>query len=425
MVNKVIPCLRVDSLLDYNNITKAAANVVARLAGLRIRKKKKEQAEPWWKKRIQLKINQLRKDLNRIEKIKSGELKKDRVGDSLKEKYHIRKKGINCVIEELKQRITANSEKIKRYQKRCKQYQQNRLFQNNQKKLFEQLEGVERGNDESPEAEPTATFWKGIWEKDVKHNDEAEWIKEVDSEVERMSTKQNDLTITTEMLRKQSKKLSNWKSPGPDGVQGYWIKHLTTLHERLAALFNDGLSSGNVPNWLTKGKTVLIMKDKTKGKEVTNYRPITCLSLTGKLLTGILSEEIYNHLDSNNMLPEEQKGCRKRSRGTKDQLLIDKTIIKNCKRRKCGLAMGWIDYKKAFDMIPHSWILRCLDIFKVADNIKELMRQSMLNWETELTSGNEKLGSVKIKRGIFQGDSLSPLLFIIALIPPLIGTAKG
>ena len=41
----------------------------------------------------------------------------------------------------------------------------------------------------------------------------------------------------------------------------------------------------------------------------------------------------------------------------------------------------------------------------------------MLNWEAELTSGNEKLGSVKIQRGIFQGDSLSPLLFIIALIP--------
>ena len=68
-------------------------------------------------------------------------------------------------------------------------------------------------------------------------------------------------------------------------------------------------------------------------------------------------------------------------------------------------------------MIPHSWILKCLDIFKVADNIKRLMRQSMIGWENELTSGNEKLGSVKIKRGIFQGDSRSPLLFIIALIP--------
>ena len=79
--------------------------------------------------------------------------------------------------------------------------------------------------------------------------------------------------------------------------------------------------------------------------------------------------------------------------------------------------MGWINYKKAFDMIPHSWILKCLAIFKVADNIKRLMRKSMLGWGTELTSGNEILGSVKIKRGIYQGDSLSPLLCIMALIP--------
>ena len=49
------------------------------------------------------------------------------------------------------------------------------------------------------------------------------------------------------------------------------------------------------------------MKDKTKGKEVTNYRPIACLSLIWKLLTYIISEEIYNHLDSNNLLPEEQR----------------------------------------------------------------------------------------------------------------------
>ena len=76
MVNNVIPCLRADSLSDSNNIMKAAANAVARLAGLRVTRKQKEQAEPWWKKRIQLKINQLRKDLSRVEKIKSGELKR-------------------------------------------------------------------------------------------------------------------------------------------------------------------------------------------------------------------------------------------------------------------------------------------------------------------------------------------------------------
>ena len=40
----------------------------------------------------------------------------------------------------------------------------------------------------------------------------------------------------------------------------------------------------------------------------------------------------------------------------------------------------------------------------------------MTNWETELTSCAENLGKVNIRRGIFQGDSLSPLLFVICMI---------
>ena len=71
-----------------------------------------------------------------------------------------------------------------------------------------------------------------------------------------------------------------------------------------------------------------------------------------------------------------------------------------------GLAMGWIDYKKAFDMTPHSWILKCLDIFRIADNTKLFLENSMTNWETELMAGGERMGKMKIKGGIFQGDSL-------------------
>ena len=78
--------------------------------------------------------------------------------------------------------------------------------------------------------------------------------------------------------------------------------------------------------------------------------------------------------------------------------------------------MAWIDYKKAYDMVTHSWIVECLDLFGVADNVKNLLVNRMEKWKVMLFSGNSELGEVEIKRGIFQGDSLSPLVFVLTLI---------
>ena len=117
------------------------------------------------------------------------------------------------------------------------------------------------------------------------------------------------------------------------------------------------------------------------------------------------------------MLPEEHKGCRKGSRGTNNLLYIYGTVIKEVKSRNKNLAMAWIDYKEAYDMVPHSWVIDCLDFFGVAENIESLLVNSMEKWKVMLCLGNCELGEVQIKRGIFQGDSLSPFVFVLALIP--------
>ena len=114
---------------------------------------------------------------------------------------------------------------------------------------------------------------------------------------------------------------------------------------------------------------------------------------------------------------EEQKGCRKKSRGTKDQLLIDKAVLKEARLKKRCLSMAWEDYRKAYDMVPHLWILKVLNLSKVAGNLEIFMKNSMASWQTNLLCNGENLGEVKIKRGIFQGDSLSPLLFIMVMMP--------
>ena len=68
-------------------------------------------------------------------------------------------------------------------------------------------------------------------------------------------------------------------------------------------------------------------------------------------------------------------------------------------------------------MIPHSWVLECMRLTGVSENIMQMVENSIQNWKTMFTSAGKGLAEIYIKRGIFQGDSLSLLLFVICLIP--------
>ena len=193
---------------------------------------------------------------------------------------------------------------------------------------------------------------------------------------------------------------------------------MSSLHEKIAEQLNKILIGENeVPGWMTYGHTILCQKDVSKGNAVENCRPITCHPLMRKLLTGIIAEEMYTYLEWENLLPNEQKGCKLKSRGTKGQLFIDKKVLKDCRKRHTNLAMAWIDYKKAYDLVPHSWIKEFMELMGIAEDVRELLEKSMKQWKLSLASNGNELGDVKVNRGIFQGDSLSPLLFVFCMIP--------
>ena len=82
---------------------------------------------------------------------------------------------------------------------------------------------------------------------------------------------------------------------------------------------------------MTHGRTVLCQKYQRKDYAVEKYCPITCLPLMGKLLTGVIVEDMYDYHKQEKLLPEKQKGCRQGSPETKDQLLIENNVLKDCK----------------------------------------------------------------------------------------------
>jgi hypothetical protein len=145
----------------------------------------------------------------------------------------------------------------------------------------------------------------------------------------------------------------NWKASGRDQIVNFWLKQLTATHKHIAALFNKLIEEDQILECLTAGATFLIPKNENTDNPK-NYRPVTCLPTIYKLLTSIISRRIQKYMEDENLLPKEQKWCCRESKGCKDQLLISKTKLQDCKLRKQNLCMLWIDCQKSFDSVPHS-----------------------------------------------------------------------
>lgn len=175
-----------------------------------------------------------------------------------------------------------------------------------------------------------------------------------------------------------------------------------------------------LPQFLAQGKTYIIPKNHNT-VDPANYRPITCLQTLYKIISSTIYKKIEQHLQKYNIITEEQKGCRKNNQGCKEELIVDSVIMKQAEKQQRNLKTCFIDYKKAFDSVPHSWIEKVLEIYKIHPTIRLFLSTIMKSWRTniQLTTDKEqiKTDNIKINRGLFQGDSLSALLFCHCLNP--------
>ncbi|KAK7925836.1 hypothetical protein WMY93_008146 [Mugilogobius chulae] len=98
-------------------------------------------------------------------------------------------------------------------------------------------------------------------------------------------------------------------------------------------------------------------------------------------------------------------------------VIAAKIIAQDCRTRHTNLCTAWIDYKKAYDSMPHTWITECLKLYNINRTLRAFIANSMRLWKTTIEANGKPLAQVSINCGIYQGDALSPLLFCIGLNP--------
>ena len=96
-------------------------------------------------------------------------------------------------------------------------------------------------------------------------------------------------------------------------------------------------------------------------------------------------------------------------------------LLENSRTCHRNLSTAWIDCRKAFDSVPHTWILEVLQMYKIFPTVISFLTLSMKKWKTNLylnhAQGSTVCENITIICGIFHGDSLSLLLFCLALVP--------
>ena len=217
-VNAFLTEIKSDNIIETNRLIRTCFIFVRKKVGLKPNQRRGNAVKvSWWKRRIKQSVKELQKHINILERKKREEIKKKQKYRVIEHKYRVKKKVLDVVLEELKQRIQAKATKIKRYDQRIKQYRINRLFQQDQKRVYQQLNGKTESSEKN--VEESRRFWRVICRTGKSHNKHAERLKELRSE--RNEIKQDNIQITTEMVTQQTGKVPNWKCPGPEKVQVY------------------------------------------------------------------------------------------------------------------------------------------------------------------------------------------------------------
>ncbi|KAK3239766.1 hypothetical protein CYMTET_50334 [Cymbomonas tetramitiformis] len=233
-----------------------------------------------------------------------------------------------------------------------------------------------------------------------------------------------DLTISRQGYSKAVHTLNNNKAPGPTRTPNEILKYMPEdFHDALHALMLEMWNSKHVPLTWKRG-TFCFHHKKGDVTLQQNYRPIALLEGVFKLYTSQIANMLSTFCETQGILAQAQEGSREK-RNTLRQLTRVTNAIEDANVSGRELHGLYVDFENAYGSVDHNKLLHTMQYLGIPDELTQVVRDVLGTQSHDTMSMYTRVGgetsheTVQVQRGLLQGDSMSPLLFIIYQEPLL------
>ena len=266
-----------------------------------------------------------------------------------------------------------------------------------------------------PDIDKTVNYFKNMYQS-VENNENID-TPEFDNWIKNMLDYRKNINLSNqnqEIQEKLSQALKNsvpWKSPGPDGIPAAAYKILPSAKKFLNDFATKSLQGRNLIQEEDVRARMILIHKAGEISNPENYRPIAVLNTDYKLLTAAIADFIHQGLVDSMILKEQL--ARKNIWGTVHGLLWDKACTQAPKLSRTTNFSTWYDFSKAYDTVSHVQLQKLVAALPVHREIQNTIKAMIKKWAVVIELGKQKSSPIYVKRGVYQGDSMSPLLFVL------------
>lgn len=328
--------------------------------------------------------------------------------DEDREEYEAKRKDCKKVLRKCKREWIENEMKIienENRKKNTKRYYQ-KINEHN-KTYKHKMSGIRDSGGKVVESEGQ---YKEVW---MKHFNE---LLNDNQQIEELLHEEDDEIVvqepTLEEIKDVIKSSRNGKAPGKDGINNELLKYGgDELHENIYALISKIWKEETMPKEWESGQIVTLHK-KGDQQNCSNYRGITLLSTTYKILSTIIQRRLTNA--TTNLVGQYQYGFRS-GKSTTDAVHCIKQILERAYEYSMELDFLFIDFQQAFDNIRRGKLILAMKELKVPAKLRRLIVMTLKSTRVSVRTAKGETNEFTTNKGVRQGDSLSATLFNLVL----------